>query len=157
MVEVIPEDRLMHPIHHAALLMLIGPEEKMATPESPRSLLKKERLDALGSHTVFIQDAVEALQNVGKALDKLNVSATEEVGSVKSELSNLADALQVLPHLLKVALSNIQQQKKEILQKEQAKYSMFAARTAISLKESGTKLTGHDKSRSVPVTSIPGR
>ncbi|KAL6570184.1 hypothetical protein OROMI_014698 [Orobanche minor] len=118
MVEVIQEDRLMRPTHHAALLMLTGPKEQMATPESPRSLLKKERLDALGSHTMFIQDADNALHNVGKALDKLSVSAAEEVGSVKSELSNLADALQVLPQLLKVALANIQQQKKEILQKE---------------------------------------
>ncbi|KAL6580688.1 hypothetical protein OROMI_006611 [Orobanche minor] len=80
----------------------------------------------------------DALHKVGKALDWLNVSAAEEVGSVKSDLSNMADALQVLPQLLKVALANIQQQEKEILEKEQAKYITFE-------KESGTKLTGHDK------------
>ncbi|KAL6551403.1 hypothetical protein OROMI_021891 [Orobanche minor] len=145
MVEFIPEDRQMHPTHHAALLMLTGPEELVARPESPRSTLRKEHLEALGRHNVFIQDVVSALHNVGKSLDKLNVSAAEEVGSVKSDLSNLVDALQVLPHILKVALANIQQQRREILEKEQAKYSTFATRTAIALKESGTMLTGYDK------------
>ncbi|KAL6554730.1 hypothetical protein OROHE_007469 [Orobanche hederae] len=145
MVEFIPEDRPMHPTHHVALLMLIGPQEQVARPESPRSKLRKERLDALGRHTVFIQDAVDALHKVGKALDWLNVSAIEKIGSVKSDVSNVANALQVLPQLLKVALANIQQQKKRILEKDQAKYNTFAARTAIAPKESGTKLTGHDK------------
>ncbi|KAL6531007.1 hypothetical protein OROHE_014489 [Orobanche hederae] len=145
MVEIIPEDRLMHPTPHAALLMLTGPEEPVSRPESSRSILRKERLEALGHHTVFIQDAVSALHKVGKALDKLNVSATEEIGNVSSSLYNIADALQVLPQLLKVALVNIQQQKKDILEKDQAKYSTFAARTAITLKASGTNLTGHDK------------
>ncbi|KAL6531049.1 hypothetical protein OROHE_014118 [Orobanche hederae] len=66
-------------------------------------------------------------------------------GGVASDLFNIANALQVLPQLIKVALSNIQQQKKEIMEKEQAKYTTFAARSAIALKASGTKLTGHDK------------
>ncbi|KAL6522991.1 hypothetical protein OROMI_031339 [Orobanche minor] len=109
------------------------------------TILIKERLEALGHHTVFIQDAVSALHKVGKVLDKLNVSATEEIGNVSSSLSNIDDALQVLPQLLKVALSNIQQQKKEILKKEQDKYITFAAWSTIALKASGTKLTGHDK------------
>ncbi|KAL6550183.1 hypothetical protein OROMI_020671 [Orobanche minor] len=82
---------------------------------------------------------------VGKALDKLNLSAVEEIGGVTSDLFNIANALQVLPQLIKVALSNIQQQKKEIMEKEQAKYTTFVARSAIALKASGTKLTGHDK------------
>ncbi|KAL6548053.1 hypothetical protein OROHE_009758 [Orobanche hederae] len=146
MVEIIPEDRLMDLTPHAALLMLTGPEEPIARRESPRSILRKERLEALGHHTVFIQDAVSALHKVGKALDKLNVSPTEEIRNISSSLSSIADALQVLPQLLKVALANIQQQKKEILEKEQAKYRTFAAHSAIALKASGTKLTGHDKS-----------
>ncbi|KAL6572641.1 hypothetical protein OROMI_013599 [Orobanche minor] len=91
------------------------------------------------------EDAVDALYRVGKALDWMNVSATEEIRSVKSDLSNVADALRVLPQLLKVALANIQQQKKQILEKEQVKYNAFEARTAVALKESGSKLTGHDK------------
>ncbi|KAL6579277.1 hypothetical protein OROMI_009493 [Orobanche minor] len=128
MVEFIPEDRPLHPTHHAALLILTRPEELVAIPQSPRSKLRKERLEALGRHTVFIQDATDALHKVGKALNPLNLFAAVEVGG-----------------LLKMALANIQQQKKELLEKEQAKYSTFVARTAIALKESGTKLTGHDK------------
>ncbi|KAL6579236.1 hypothetical protein OROMI_009452 [Orobanche minor] len=144
MVEI-PEDRLIYPSPHVALLMLIGPEEPVIRQESPRSALRSERLEALGHHTVFIQDVVNALHKVGKALDKLNLSATEEIGGVTSDLYNIANALQVLPQLIKVALSNIQQQKKEIMEKEQEKYTSFAARSAIALKASSTKLTGHDK------------
>ncbi|KAL6569191.1 hypothetical protein OROHE_003472 [Orobanche hederae] len=144
MVEI-PEDRLIYPTHRAALLMLTGPEEPVIRQESPRSALRTERLEALGHQTVFIQDAVNALHKVGKALDKLNLSATEEIGGVTSDLYNIANALQVLPQLIKVALSNIQQKRKEILETEQAKYTSFAARSAIAMKASGTKLTGHDK------------
>ncbi|KAL6576471.1 hypothetical protein OROHE_000252 [Orobanche hederae] len=91
------------------------------------------------------EDAVNALHKVGKALDKLNVSTAKEIRGVTSDLFIINNALQVLPPLLKVALANIQQQKKEILEKEEAKYSTFAARTAIALKASVTKLTGRDK------------
>ncbi|KAL6578868.1 hypothetical protein OROMI_009084 [Orobanche minor] len=90
-------------------------------------------------------DVVNALHKVGKALDKLNMCAAEEIGCVTSDLYNIVNALQVLPQLIKVALSNIQQHRKEILEKEQAKYTSFAIRSAIALKASGTKLTGHDK------------
>ncbi|KAL6552884.1 hypothetical protein OROHE_008248 [Orobanche hederae] len=118
--------------------------QKKWSPQS-RSALRTERLEALGHQTVFIQDAVNALHKVGKALDQLNLFAAEEIGGVTSDLYNIANALQVLPQLIKVALSNIQQQRKEILEKEQAKYTSFAARSAIAWKASGTKLTGHDK------------
>ncbi|KAL6575419.1 hypothetical protein OROMI_012704 [Orobanche minor] len=144
MVEV-PEDRLIIPTHRAALLMLTGPEEPVIRQESPRSALRTKRLEALGHQTVFIQDAVSALHKVGKALDKLNMSAAEEIGGVTSDLYNIANALQALPQLIKVALSNIQQNRKEILEQEQAKFTSFAARSAIAMKASGTKLTQHEK------------
>ncbi|KAL6531378.1 hypothetical protein OROMI_027741 [Orobanche minor] len=112
-----PEDRLIYLTPRAALLMLTGPEEPVIRQESPRSALRTERLEALGHQTVFIQDAVNALHKVGKALDKLILSAAEEIGGVTFDLYNLANALQVLPQLIKVALSNIQQQRKEILEK----------------------------------------
>ncbi|KAL6525371.1 hypothetical protein OROHE_015678 [Orobanche hederae] len=158
MVEV-PEDRLIFPTHRAALLMLTGPEEPVIRQESPRSALRTERLEALGHQTVFIQDAVSALHKVGKALDKLNLSAAEEIGGVTSDLYNIANALQVLPQLIKVALSNIQQKRKEIMEAEQAKSTSFAARSAIAMKASGTKLnrTRKELGRSVPVSSNPGR
>ncbi|KAL6588257.1 hypothetical protein OROMI_001235 [Orobanche minor] len=124
MVEV-PEDCLIFPTHHAALLMLTGPEELVIRQELPRSALRTERLEALGHQTVFIQDAVSALHKVGKALDKLNLSVAEEIGGVTSHLYNIANALQALPQLIKVALSNIKQKRKEILEQEQAKFLVF--------------------------------
>ncbi|KAL6542460.1 hypothetical protein OROMI_024062 [Orobanche minor] len=135
MVEI-PEDRLIIPTHHAALLMLTGPEEPVIRQESPRSALRTERLEALGHQIVFIQDAVSALHKVGKALDKLNLSAAEEIGGVTSNLYHVATALQALPQLIKVAFSNIQQKRKEIMEADQAKYTSFAARSAITIKAS---------------------
>ncbi|KAL6584434.1 hypothetical protein OROMI_003723 [Orobanche minor] len=155
-----PEDHSVYPTQHAALLMLPGLEEQVARPGSPRSEIKKDSFAALGSHTVFIQDAVDVLRKIERALDWLNVSATEELGSTKSVLSNVAEALQALPQVLKVALSNIQQRKQELLEKEQAKYRTFEVRTAIALKESGTKLTGHDKNLdnlSVSLQTLAGK
>ncbi|KAL6522303.1 hypothetical protein OROHE_016858 [Orobanche hederae] len=67
------------------------------------------------------------------------------MGSVKSDLSNMVEALQVLPQLLKVSLANIQQQREHILEKEHAKHSICEARTVAALKESGSRLTGHYK------------
>ncbi|KAL6560900.1 hypothetical protein OROHE_006077 [Orobanche hederae] len=123
-----PSDRIIYPTPRAALLMLTGTEDPVIRQESPRSALRTERLEALGHQTVFIQDAVNSLHKVGKALDKLNLSAAEEIGGVTSDLYNIANALQVLPQLIK-----------------QAKYTSFAARSAIALKASDTKLTEHDK------------
>ncbi|KAL6570162.1 hypothetical protein OROMI_014676 [Orobanche minor] len=139
MVEIL-EDRLIYPTHRAALLMLTGPEEPVIRQESPKSALWTERLEALGHQTVFIQDAVSSLHNVGKALDKLNLSAAEEIGGVTSYLNNIANALQVLPQLIKVALSNIQQKRKELMEIEQAKFTSFAARSVGILSKRGNLL-----------------
>ncbi|KAL6525421.1 hypothetical protein OROHE_015728 [Orobanche hederae] len=38
-------------------------------PESPRSVARKEQLNALGRQSLFLQDAVEALYQVGKEMD----------------------------------------------------------------------------------------
>ncbi|KAL6586197.1 hypothetical protein OROMI_002841 [Orobanche minor] len=84
----------------AGLCGMLRPEEPVIRPESLKSILRKERF---GHHTVFIHDAFSALHKVGKALDKLNLSAAEEILGVISDLFNIANALQVLPRLIKVA------------------------------------------------------
>ncbi|KAL6538806.1 hypothetical protein OROMI_025132 [Orobanche minor] len=143
--EFLQEDRPMRPTHPAALFTLTCPEDKLVHPSSPRSEQRKERLHALGSQTVFVQDAVDALHRVGKALAWLNVSAAEEMDNAKSELSNVAEDLKVLPQLLITALANIQRQREEILEKEHNKLSVCEARSVAALKESGSKLIGHNK------------
>ncbi|KAL6582620.1 hypothetical protein OROMI_004698 [Orobanche minor] len=47
-------------------------------PESPRSVARKEQLNALGRQSLFLQDAVEALYQVGKEMDWLNLTASED-------------------------------------------------------------------------------
>ncbi|KAL6537679.1 hypothetical protein OROHE_012306 [Orobanche hederae] len=63
-------------------------------PESPRSVARKEQLNALGRQSLFLQDAVEALYQVGKEMDWLNLTASEEMESAKVELSRIAVAFQ---------------------------------------------------------------
>ncbi|KAL6512990.1 hypothetical protein OROHE_019780 [Orobanche hederae] len=41
-------------------------------PESPRAEARKEQLNALGRQSLFIQDAVEALYQVGKEMDYIS-------------------------------------------------------------------------------------
>ncbi|KAL6585620.1 hypothetical protein OROMI_002264 [Orobanche minor] len=61
-------------------------------PESPRSIARKEQLNALGRQSLFLQDAVEALYQVGKEMDWLNLTASEEIESAKVELSRIVVA-----------------------------------------------------------------
>ncbi|KAL6541178.1 hypothetical protein OROMI_025061 [Orobanche minor] len=143
--EFLPEDSPKHPTHHVVLRQLKDPEDKLARPDSSRSEQRKERLEALGLQTVFIHDAIDALYKHRKMLDWLKVSAAEEIGTVKSELSDMVDALRALSQLLKVAISNLQQRQDKILEEEQAKLGVCEAKTVTALKESGSRLTGHDQ------------
>ncbi|KAL6529111.1 hypothetical protein OROHE_014855 [Orobanche hederae] len=77
-------------------------------PESPRSVARKEQLNALGRQSLFLQDAVEALYQVGKEMDWLNLTASEEMESAKVELSRIAVAFITLPQDLKEAFANFQ-------------------------------------------------
>ncbi|KAL6540784.1 hypothetical protein OROMI_024667 [Orobanche minor] len=44
-------------------------EENLVQPDSPRSEVRKVRLESLSRQTVFIQDAVNALYKVSKEID----------------------------------------------------------------------------------------
>ncbi|KAL6560250.1 hypothetical protein OROHE_006257 [Orobanche hederae] len=70
-------------------------------PESPRTEARKEQLNALGRQSLYIQDAVEALYQVGKEMDWLNLTASEEMESVNAELTKIAKAFSTLPQDLK--------------------------------------------------------
>ncbi|KAL6560198.1 hypothetical protein OROHE_006205 [Orobanche hederae] len=69
-------------------------------PESPRTEARKEQLNALGRQSLFIQDAVEALYQVGKEMDWLNLTASEEMESVNVELTKIVEAFSTLPQVL---------------------------------------------------------
>ncbi|KAL6524703.1 hypothetical protein OROHE_015985 [Orobanche hederae] len=140
----------MHPTHHAALKLLTGPEERLARPDSPRSEQRKDRLEALGRHTVFIQDAVDALHKVGRALDWLNISAAEEMGSVKSDLSNVDEALQVLPQLLKGEEESREAARLWRLQKEVELNATFDDSMTAAINRLGTPRQGYRVSGSRP-------
>ncbi|KAL6584107.1 hypothetical protein OROMI_003396 [Orobanche minor] len=54
-------------------------------------------------------------------MDWVNLTATDEISSVKSELSNIAEAFRVVPERLKKVLSKFQQRQEQILIEEQSK------------------------------------
>ncbi|KAL6565114.1 hypothetical protein OROMI_016564 [Orobanche minor] len=74
-------------------------------PEYPRAEARKEQLNALGRQSLFIHDAVEDLYQVGKEMDWLNLTASEEMKSVKVEMTNIAEAFSTLPQDLKGAFA----------------------------------------------------
>ncbi|KAL6576846.1 hypothetical protein OROMI_011122 [Orobanche minor] len=133
-------------------------KEKPVQPSSPCDQAQNECLHAIGYQLVFLQDAVDALYNVGKEIDWLDGSAIEELARLKREISKVNEALRIVPTVLKQVLAKLQQQQKVILKEEQAKICISEAKTrenvsaAISrlanpskrYKVSGSRLEFHD-------------
>ncbi|KAL6524695.1 hypothetical protein OROHE_015977 [Orobanche hederae] len=93
---------------------------------------------------MFIQEAVEALYQAGKEMDWLNLTTSEVMPSVKSELSKITEAFRVFPEDMKQALSNLQQRQEQSLLEEQSKLRVCEAKTTAALQYTGSRLTGHD-------------
>ncbi|KAL6565729.1 hypothetical protein OROHE_004784 [Orobanche hederae] len=113
-------------------------------PESPRSVARKEQLNALGRQSLFLQDAVEALYQVGKELDWLYLTASEEMESAKVELSRIAVAFSTLPHDLKEAFANFQQLEEQLLLEEQSQLRTVESKTVAVLEYTDSRISDHD-------------
>ncbi|KAL6575352.1 hypothetical protein OROMI_012637 [Orobanche minor] len=114
-------------------------------PESPRSVARKEQLNALGRQSLFLQDAVEALYQVGKEMDWLNLTASEEMESAKVELSRIAVALSTLPQDLKEAIANFQKLEEQLLLKEQLQLHTVESKTVAVLEYTDSRISDHDQ------------
>ncbi|KAL6557899.1 hypothetical protein OROMI_018249 [Orobanche minor] len=113
-------------------------------PESPRSIARKEQLNALGRQSLFLQDAVEALYQVGKEMDWLNLTASEELESAKVELSRIAVAFSTLPRDLKEAFTNFQKLEEQLLLEEQSQLRTVESKTAAVLEYTDFRISDHD-------------
>ncbi|KAL6576946.1 hypothetical protein OROMI_011222 [Orobanche minor] len=113
-------------------------------PESPRSIERKEQLNALGRQSLFLQDAVEALYLVGKEMDWLNLTASEEMESTKVELSRIAVAFSTFPQDLKEAFANFQKLEEQLLLEEQSQLRTVESKTAGVLEYTDSRISDHD-------------
>ncbi|KAL6569122.1 hypothetical protein OROHE_003403 [Orobanche hederae] len=113
-------------------------------PESPRSVARKEQLNALGRQSLFLQDAVEALYQVGKEMDWLNLTASEEMESAKVELSRIVVAFSTLPQDLKEAFANFQKLEEQLLLEEQSQLRSVESKTVAVLEFTDSRISDHD-------------
>ncbi|KAL6531441.1 hypothetical protein OROMI_027804 [Orobanche minor] len=113
-------------------------------PDSPRTKARKEQLNSLGRQSVFLQDAVETLYNVGKEMDWLNLTAKEEMESVKGELFRIAEVLRTLPQDLKEAFATFEQLEEQNLLEEQSKLRVAESKTVVVLEHTDSRISDHD-------------
>ncbi|KAL6540767.1 hypothetical protein OROMI_024650 [Orobanche minor] len=113
-------------------------------PDSPRAQARKEQLNSLGRQSVFLQDAVEALYNVGKEMDWLNLTAKEEMESVKGELFKIAEVMRTLPQDLKEAFAKFEQLEEQTLLEEQSKLRVVESKTVAVLEYNDSRISDHD-------------
>ncbi|KAL6576249.1 hypothetical protein OROHE_000030 [Orobanche hederae] len=113
-------------------------------PESPRSEARKEQLNALERQSLFIQDAVEALYQVGKEMDWLNLTASEEMESVNVELTKIAEAFSTLPQDLKEAFAKFQHLEEQSLLEEQSKLRTVESKMVAVLEYTDSRISDHD-------------
>ncbi|KAL6528118.1 hypothetical protein OROHE_015068 [Orobanche hederae] len=93
---------------------------------------------------VFIQDTVEALYQVGKEMDWLNLIASEEMSSVKVELTKIAEVFRTLPQDLKEAFANFQQLEEQSLLEVQLKLHIVESKTVVVLEYMDSRISDHD-------------
>ncbi|KAL6517034.1 hypothetical protein OROHE_017994 [Orobanche hederae] len=110
-------------------------------PESPCTVARKEQLNALGRQSLFLQDAVEALYQVGKEMDWLNLTASEEMESAKVEITRIAKAFSTLPQDLKEAFAKFQHLEEQSMLEEQSKLRTVAVAV---LEYTDSRISDHD-------------
>ncbi|KAL6525366.1 hypothetical protein OROHE_015673 [Orobanche hederae] len=123
---------------------LVAASTSIRHPESPRSVARKEQLNALGRQSMFLQDAVDALYQVGKEMDWLNLTASEEMESVRVEMTKIAEAFSTLPQDLKEAFAKFQHLEEQSLLEEQSKLRTVESQTFSVLEYTDSRISDHD-------------
>ncbi|KAL6575375.1 hypothetical protein OROMI_012660 [Orobanche minor] len=113
-------------------------------PESPRYVARKEQLNALGRQSLFVQDAFDALYQFGKEMDWLNLTASEEMESVKVEMTKNAEAFSTLPQDLKEAFAKFQHLEEQSLLEEQSKLRTVESQMVAVLEFTDSRISDHD-------------
>ncbi|KAL6562807.1 hypothetical protein OROHE_005394 [Orobanche hederae] len=113
-------------------------------PESQANA-RTEHLEDLSRQTVFLSEAVDALYNVGKEMDWLNLSAIEESASIQDELSKIKKAFDEFPRDMKSIVAELQKQQEKILLDEQSKLRISESKSVAALDYSNSIVADHDK------------
>ncbi|KAL6565739.1 hypothetical protein OROHE_004794 [Orobanche hederae] len=122
----------------------VAASSSIRRPESPHTEARKEQLNALGRQSLFTQDAVEALYQVGKEMDWLNLTASEEMESVKVEMTKIAEAFSTLPQDLKEAFAKFQHLEEQSLLEEQSNLRTVESKTVAVLEYTNSRISDHD-------------
>ncbi|KAL6550221.1 hypothetical protein OROMI_020709 [Orobanche minor] len=123
---------------------LVAASTSIRRLESPRSVARKEQLNALGRQSLFLQDAVNVLYQVGKETNWLNLTASEEMESVKVEMTKIAEAFSTLPQDLKEAFAKFQHLEEQSLLEEQLKLHTVESQTVAILEYTDSRISDHD-------------
>ncbi|KAL6568847.1 hypothetical protein OROHE_003588 [Orobanche hederae] len=113
-------------------------------PESQENA-RTEHLENLSRQTVFLSDTVDALYQVVKEMDWLNLSAIEESASVQDELSKIKKAFGEFPEDMKSIVAELQRQQEKILLDEQSKLRISESKYVAALDYSNSIVADHDK------------
>ncbi|KAL6561419.1 hypothetical protein OROMI_017020 [Orobanche minor] len=85
------------------------------------------------------------LINVIKAkMDWLNLTASEEMASVKVEMTRIAEAFSTLPQDLKEAFAKFQHLEEQSLLEEQSKLRVVESQTVVVLQYTDSRISDHD-------------
>ncbi|KAL6537714.1 hypothetical protein OROHE_012341 [Orobanche hederae] len=122
----------------------VAASSSIRRPESPRTEARKEQLNALGRRSLFLQDAVESLYQVGKEMDWLNLTASEEMESVKVEMTKIVEAFSTLPQDLKEAFAKFQHSEEQSLLEEQSNIRTVESKMVAVLEYTNSRISDHD-------------
>ncbi|KAL6580433.1 hypothetical protein OROMI_008457 [Orobanche minor] len=106
---------------------------------------RTEHLEDLSRQTIFLSEDVDALYNVGKEMDWLNLSAIKESASVHEELSKIKKPFDEFPRDMKSIVAELQKQQDKILLDEQSKLRISEYKSVAALDYSNSIVADHDK------------
>ncbi|KAL6558813.1 hypothetical protein OROMI_019163 [Orobanche minor] len=139
------KNQLLFPcLQNPKKFLILMHHRQSVAPDSPRTEARKEHLNSLGRQTVFVQEAVDSLYQVGKEMDWLNLTASEDISSVGIKLNKIAEVFRSLPQDLKEAFANFQQLEEQSLLEEQSKLRIVESKTIVVLEYTDSRISDHD-------------
>ncbi|KAL6498977.1 hypothetical protein OROGR_028155 [Orobanche gracilis] len=125
------------PTNFVAIRQLGEPEEKLASPEpAPYT--------GSGLPSIFLDDAVRAINRAAKELYDLQFIATDELTGIKRAIQEVEEIFTIMPPAFARLLSQLQLQQEKLIQKEEAKTRIAEAKTVAALQETNSRLNAHD-------------
>ncbi|KAL6569975.1 hypothetical protein OROMI_014489 [Orobanche minor] len=95
-------------------------------------------------HPSDAQRHCRCLYQVGKEMDWLNLTVSEEMESVRVEMTNIAEAFSTLPQDLKEAFAKFQHLEEQSLLEEQSKLCIVESQTVVVLEYTDSRISDHD-------------